>query len=458
MPGGIFEALGAALQRGGSTYTALKEQESQQAERQKQLDTENQFRQQQLQMQQEQQAAAQKERDQRVLLAAIEGVAPGKAVDPSLVASIKAKAPELMSRIGTTKAGDMTPAAGYGLGMGMGGMVPSLEDSYTRNPSQKETFDAEDQELKKNDVERKNILRTHMTSPEHAKESFDQQVSESMANGLGTPPMSATENDRRKELENKQRMKELSIMYPPDRFGGKGGAETPEGKLKLWLGAHNAIEDNVRQKYASELQAYSRADADGDPQAGAKLAAVHAKIAQETDALTTQMLGPNPLKGVGGAGASGADAPPPANGGDQQLEQFLKDNAANIAADPKGFMREVQNHPGLSVDAKKAILARLMSQSQSAAPAGPNPTQSSFSPGSSGAGGLSMGAPNLGPRATPPAAPAGPDQAATLQMVLRALQGGLPDPTKVSNPFTQDAIRGRFNTEGYQQLGIPPRR
>lgn len=222
MPGGIWDAIGAALQKGSQTYSVLKADERDRNDRQRLVADERAYRQQQMQMQQEEMAAAQRERDNRVLSAAIEGINPNGQVDAGLVSQIQAKAPELMGRLNKQSAGTLSPLGGGGVAPGLGGAVMNFADTFTRNPTQKEMFVQEDRSIAANERDKENIFKTHMGSTEHAGESYDQQVQEALANGLNAPPLTSAEFTRREKVRGDQDARVASI-----RANASSGGSTP---------------------------------------------------------------------------------------------------------------------------------------------------------------------------------------------------------------------------------------
>jgi hypothetical protein len=134
MPNGIWGALGAALQQGVGTYQNISEQERQAA----QLAAAQKFQQEQFAAQQrqnqfqntralEQDAMDKKrfdlgleDRERKILLDAIEGMAPDQDVDTNIMARIREKAPELMSRLNVTpgtaelRGGNINAQQGFG--------------------------------------------------------------------------------------------------------------------------------------------------------------------------------------------------------------------------------------------------------------------------------------------------------------------------------------------------------
>ncbi len=291
MPGGIWEALGAALQAGGQTYNVVNQQQIKQKQLQEQQAIENAMRQKQMELQQQEFQAQQDDRQRKILEAAIEGLNPNQMIDASLVKEVQTKAPELMGRIHTNNTGDLNPFVGGGMGMGLGGVMPTTTPTYSRIPTMKEQNTINDRQLVQDELDRKHAFETHLESPEHQAESFDQQVQEALAHGMGNIPISGKEYDRRQEIEQRDRMQQINAMYPPERFDK---SNTPDKKVTQWLNAYNSIEDNVRAKYSAELNAFARAAADGTEGADSKLAEIQSRIANETEAMTTKLLGPRP--------------------------------------------------------------------------------------------------------------------------------------------------------------------
>jgi hypothetical protein len=340
MPGGIWEALGAALQAGGQTYNNVNQQQLRQKQLEEQQAIENAMRQKQMDIQQAEFQAQQEDRQRKILESAIEGLNPNQMIDASLVNKIKSQAPELMGRIHTNNTGDLTPFVGGGMGMGLGGVMPTTTPTFSRIPSFKEQNVINDRQIEQDALDTKKAFQTHLQSPEHQNESYDQQVQEALAHGLGNIPLSGKEFDRRQAIEQANRMAQINKMYPPERY--PGGADK---KVSQWINAYNSIEDNVRAKYSAELNAFARAAADGtNEDAQSKLEEIQSRIATETEALTTKLLGPRP----------GSQAPAPTD---------------NVSADPTADVianidNDVQKVGGDYMALKKYVLANQASLRQ----------------------------------------------------------------------------------------------
>jgi hypothetical protein len=209
----ILAALGAALQGGQQTFTRISEQEREKKlidqarmdriaeQRQAALRAERDDKRQDAML-----AGQQQDREQRNLMNAIEGVQGGGSVSRSLFD--RAEKGGLQDMFTVKDAGSMfaTPS----VGMGMGGFGQTLGSQITKNTTLKEDQEATDRNIVTQEMDRKNTFRTHVGSKEHAGETFDQQVAESMSNGMGTPPLSSSEFDRREGVQNRNRLGEIA--------------------------------------------------------------------------------------------------------------------------------------------------------------------------------------------------------------------------------------------------------
>jgi hypothetical protein len=364
MAGGIWEALGAALQSGNRTYQGLKADENDRlaqdqelARRQKQQDIENAFRQQQVAQQQEQFTMQKQDRERKILESAIEHTNPSQQMNPDIIGRIQENAPELMNQITTSKAGQMQAQGGLGGGLAGGfGLMPNFVDSYTRTPTQAENNQFADREVVRDERDKKNAFRTHLQDPSHQTESFDTQTNEAFANGVNNMPMSGREFDRREGMQNAQRNKELAIMYPSDRFGPDKGGTGGNTAAKQYIAGYNMIEDNIRAQYSSQLNALARASAEGVEGADEKIALLQRQINNQTKQRATELLGPNPLEGNKPA-VPDPNAAAASHGVD--IDALLNDSAAEIKANPQGFIQEVNADPDLPEAAKVEIRKRI---------------------------------------------------------------------------------------------------
>lgn len=206
MPGGIWEAIGQALQSGGRTFQGLKADEQDRIGRQRQLDIENALRHHQALQQDEEFALQKQDRVRKILESAIEHTNPNQELSQDFVSRVKTDAPDLMNQITTKKAGTLENFAGGGLGMGMGGVAPSFLDVMTRTPTQKENNLAEDRRIAAGDREEQDIFKSHLRDPAHLKESFDTQQAEAMSHGMNAQ-MGSGEWQRRQDIETKNKLK-----------------------------------------------------------------------------------------------------------------------------------------------------------------------------------------------------------------------------------------------------------
>lgn len=108
MAGGIWEAIGAALQQGNATYQTASRQQAAAAEdaerlklAQEQEKRQAAYQAEQLKMQQSQDAQATEDRKRKQLHDAISDYRPEDSLDPSLVDNIRTEFPDIMSRINT---------------------------------------------------------------------------------------------------------------------------------------------------------------------------------------------------------------------------------------------------------------------------------------------------------------------------------------------------------------------
>lgn len=381
----IFAAIGAGLRTGANTVGALNEQERAEREREQarqdrlaEVAARTRIDQEQLELQRKNQASLDQERKARQLAAAIEGVAPDDLVDESVVQQIHDTAPELMTRIATNKTLSAKPITGslenLQVGPAQGGTT-----TYTR----KATLEEQGQKFRMSELQKQATAKGKFEAwmaGQGKSASYDDRVAMAAQFGVDAPPKTMKDIQGEKDYEHNLRMKELGVMYPPDRFGpDRTGAGGGNAQAKAWDLSYFKLADDVKALYMPQITALSKeaALAPDDKSIQAALAELQRHITEETDARATKLLGPRPGAPAGGPPAGNTPA-----GGDDPVERFMQDNAADIKANPKGVMDEVRNSP-LPVDAKKAILARLMSvQPPPAAPAPPTSRPQAWGGGS----------------------------------------------------------------------------
>lgn len=358
--GNWASVLGAALGAGSQTFQQLSEQERIQRERDaaraleaQRFEAQQQQQQRQFELQQKQFESGEKDRKFRQIQAALEHSDPGQIFSQEFVNDA--------SEFGFGGRFEQKPTM-TGVqnlpGIGFGGIaLPQVEQQLARKATADETAVLEDRNHVKKQREQTEAFRAHLQTPEHLKESYDAQVAEAFSHGVNNLPMSSTEFDRRQSVEHKNRLSEIGAQNA-GRIGAAG-----RGPGAQWLAGYNQIEDNVRQKYSAQLNALARAAADGtNPEAQPMLDALTQRIQSEAETLATRLLGPMPGQAAQGGGDTGGDP----------IEQFFTDNADEISSNPRGVIEEVKNS-SLPVEAKKAILARLMANGRvgAEAPAGP---------------------------------------------------------------------------------------
>jgi len=352
MAGGIWAALGAALQQGGNTFGRLTQEENdqkriaeQQRIQQEQFGAQQQLQQQRHRLDVQQQAGQDKDREFRILNAALEGTAPHAEVSSDVFE--KAKNFGMEGQFSVQQAGSMIPG-------GMIGAVPLMQQRITKNPTIEENAFLEDRKVKKESQDRLAGFQQHLASPEHGKEDFDTQTREAFSHGINNMPMGSKEFDRRQGVEHGHRMSEIGASNL-----GRTGVKTPGQK---WLDNYNVIADNIRLGYGAELAAYAKAAAEGTTEgAQGALTALRTKIQQETDAKAQELLGPPPQHGGAddaGQDADGEEDPTQASidfidedvkrfqGDYQQLKQHAMQNQAQLRAkgiDVRAYIGAIRN-------------------------------------------------------------------------------------------------------------------
>lgn len=228
MAGGIWEALGRALQTGATSWNALSTQESEDKRRDEEMRRRNAEFQQQMQLsrdqfasQQAEQAAARTERENtrkgENIRAAIEAMSPDDLIttDNGYLADIKTFAPEQFLRLKTTQ--EQLPSVDVREGVptelgGDGGKLVSEGEPYkaptiARNPTLAEKNAIEEIAQRKKVTD----FQTRMSSPEFAALPFDQAQREAASFGIQLP-MTSAEWDRRQKVEHQNRMREIGAQ------------------------------------------------------------------------------------------------------------------------------------------------------------------------------------------------------------------------------------------------------
>jgi hypothetical protein len=292
----IFKALGAALQTGVGTFGHLTEQEDAKKVRDRQLEIQQKNADRAHELDVRQLEGSEKDRQMRILMAAIEGAQPGAEISPELFK--QAQEFGLENRFNTVKSGTLAPSGGSGGPFGVPANLPILQDRHTRAATLQEKGVMNDMRAEEEARDNRNIFQTWMKT-EGAEADHDTRVAKAAGLGQQAPPMSAREQAeiRAKERAADQafRLRELGIMYPPDRFGadGKvGGAGT--SRTKVWDQNYNIIADNVRAKYSAELGSVSRAVAEGTAPPEA-LDTIRQRIDAETQQMMTSRFGERPV-------------------------------------------------------------------------------------------------------------------------------------------------------------------
>lgn len=215
----ILAAIGAALQQGVGTYGRLNELERermlQERERQDRLEQQriaqmNADR--QFGLQRQEFEAAEGERKRKRILDAIEGLSPNQRVSPEMFA--QAKQAELQDRFSVTP-GVPTLNVQDGIPVDPTSTTPATtegQDTIIRRPTLKEQGELTEQANAAADRARIEKFRSHLATPEHLKEIFDQQQQEALAAGAGSIPLSGAEFERRQGIEHRNRMGEIALQ------------------------------------------------------------------------------------------------------------------------------------------------------------------------------------------------------------------------------------------------------
>lgn len=221
MAGGIWSALGAALQQGVATHNTLGEQE-QERKRQEQL----------MRLQQEEAARSaeqfnlsKQDRERANIQQALDWLNPGDTVNTDLLSRIRERTPELLSRININPGrpelnvteGMPTPDAPTGPATTM------LPEQATRKAtlSEQSFLDKRSQDVAER--QRQDAWRQRLASPEFAALSFDDQVREAAAHGQNLP-LSSKEWERRSGIEHGNRM-QLQHAQNAGRLGALPNTE-----------------------------------------------------------------------------------------------------------------------------------------------------------------------------------------------------------------------------------------
>lgn len=261
MSADIFRALGAALQTGVGTYGAISAQEREQKLREEQLAMQKARDEQSATRDAQMLDGQEKDRRFRILMAALDG-SPGSQISADTAATAKEFGQE--GRLQTLEQGSMR-ATGGGSRF-MPAALPQVETQHLLKPTLQQQAAQEQLRGARDERDNANIWKTWMAG-EGAEADYDTRLAKAESLGQKAPVVSMAEKraeeDRVRAAENAQRIRELAIMYPPDRFGGRGGAAGGAGKAKVWDQNYNIIADNVRAKYSAELGAMSRAVAEG---------------------------------------------------------------------------------------------------------------------------------------------------------------------------------------------------
>lgn len=373
MPGGIWQAIGAALMNGSRTFGQLNEDELQRKEREQarrdRLDEaqhRDQFESRRLDMEQKGQDLQEKERQARILSQAIEGMSPDSVAPEELVGKIKSIAPELMARFSpkldiqsnvTSGVGNVLDTLGKTEPQGPSG-APAMRVSqkFTRNPTLEESAAVDTlQRGRKADAD-KTAFEQWMAT-EGAGKSYDERAAKAASLGMPAPPKLFKDREAEENADFKRRQKELAIMYPPDRFGPKGQPKSPAAQ---WLTAYNTVEDNVRQKYGAQLNALAKASADGMDGADQKLQALEERIGTEAMSLATKIMGPMP-QAPGAPAQPDAKEPETSPDATQHLMSTLDSDVKEYGGDFNKMLRDVlANQPMLrkqGVDVKAYVRA-----------------------------------------------------------------------------------------------------
>jgi hypothetical protein len=349
----VFSALGAALLQGGHTLGQLTEEEKQrqlqEQERQDRLaqaDRQAKFEQSRLDMDKQQFSASENERKARRLQMAIEGIAPDSIVDPTLVDQVKSVAPELMARLVQQKSLTSTP---IGQDLTRGGQVGGNDTgAFTRAATLSEKADqAKLTEFNKKRADEDAFSEYMSGAGRNA--SYDDRAAFAVAHGQQPPPKTFADREREENADFGRRKQELSIMYPPDRFGpdARGGAGVKgDPATRQWDLSYFKLQDDTRAVFMPQLSALSKASAE-DPENADKYNAAISQIQQHiqstVDERAEKLLGPRPGTGARdfsgpkdmgnptGDAISGIDEDVKRFNGDYgQLKQFVLQNQAAL--------------------------------------------------------------------------------------------------------------------------------
>jgi hypothetical protein len=353
MPGGIWQALGAALQSGSRTFGQLNEDELQRKEREQaradrlaEMQHRDQFESRRLDMEQKGQDLQEKERQARILSQAIEGMSPDSVAPEELVGKIKDVAPELLARFNpkldiqsnvTSGVGNVLDSLGKNAPQGpTGAPAMSVSQKFVRNPTLEESAAMDTLARGRKSDKDKDAFEQWMAT-EGAGKSYDERATKAASMGLPAPPKLFKDREAEEDADFKRRQKELAIMYPPDRFGPKTQPKSPQAQ---WLTAYNTVEDNVRQKYGAQLNALAKASADGMEGADEKLQALEERIGTEAMSLATKIMGPMPTVAGAPAETPKGDAPPNADA-TQHLMSTLDTDVHEYGGDYNKMLKDV---------------------------------------------------------------------------------------------------------------------
>lgn len=345
----ILAAIGAALQQGSQTFGRLdydeQERKRQDEARQAQLEqqrVQNALAARRMEQDEEQLSMQREDRTYRRIQDALEGAGPHGAVNQE---TYDLATPEQRNRLDVSDVGDAfaTPGAG----MGIGGIGLATSKQISRKPTFKEQGEIADRDREQEERTRAQGFRDHLTTPEHAAEDFDTQTRENFSHGINNMPLSSAEFDRRNKVEHDQRMAQIKAQtaWHGQVAGNKPKAVDP--MLSKWLSTKAQVSDDLRATARGAIEAASSFEEAMD---------IMQKIDAEAERRTNEMLGPRPQ--------TGGDATPTPSGPSAGLDPV----DAFLQANPNVTVEQVRTDANIPLEAKKAILAKLMSKGPPAPP------------------------------------------------------------------------------------------